>query len=104
MIDHLIVDGVTYTQRYRGNKRAITNAKKYVRRVKNASRCIKDGESRPWCLDFHHREQENKFMSIYNMAKRGFPIEVIKIELNKCDCICANDHREIHNKRFWIKI
>ena len=104
MIDHIKVGRVTYDKKYRGDKRSVIAAKKFIRRVKSNSRCIKDGESRPWCLDFHHRDPKDKFMSIPDMAKRGFPIEVIKIELNKCDCICANDHREIHFRQYWLKI
>ena len=95
---------IKYDKNYRGGKRSITIAKKFVRRVKAMSRCIKCGESRPWCLDYHHRDTKEKFMAIPDMAKRGFPTDVLKIELNKCDCLCSNCHREIHFRRFWLKI
>jgi hypothetical protein len=104
MVDHITYNGKRYDRKYRGDQRAKTTAKKFIRRVKAMSRCIKCGESRPWCIDFHHRDTKDKFMSIPDMAKRGFPIPVIKIELNKCDSICANDHREHHFRQFWIKI
>lgn len=104
MIDYIKIGNKVYDHNYRGSKTNILAAKKYMRRVKAASRCIKCGESRPWCLDFHHRDPKDKFMSIPDMAKRGFPIETIKIELNKCDCLCSNDHRDHHFRKYWIKI
>ena len=104
MIDHIEHEKNIYTTNYRGNKKAVNTAKKYIRRVKSMSRCIRCGECAPWCLDFHHRDPDDKLMSIPDMAKRGFPIEIIKIELNKCDCICSNHHREIHFKHFWLKL
>jgi len=104
MVDTIKVEKKVYDRNFRGTKLAITRAKKFIRRIKSMSRCIKCGESRPWCLDFHHRVKEEKFMSIPDMAKRGFPIEVIKAELNKCDCLCSNDHREHHFRQYWLKI
>lgn len=88
---------------YSANKEAKALAMKFMRRVKKNSRCIKCGESRPWVLDFHHRDPKNKIMSVYKMVKLGWSIHLIKKELKKCDCLCANDHRDHHNRKYWLR-
>jgi hypothetical protein len=50
-------------------------------------------------LDFHHRDPNTKLSNVAHLAKRGFGIPRIKVELSKCDPICANCHRIYHFKR-----
>jgi len=104
MIKQIEYKGMIYTKYFKGIKVNSIIAKRFVRRIKSMSRCIKCGESRPWCLHYHHRNRKDKFMSIHDMANKGFPIILIKEEIRKCDCLCANDHSEIHYRRFWIRI
>ena len=104
MINQLIYRKKIYDRKYRGSKAQIEAAKKFIRQVKARSRCIKCGEEGPWCLDFHHRDKKDKFMSISEMGKRGFPLQLIKKEIDLCECLCSNDHRSIHYKRFWLNI
>lgn len=48
-------------------------------------------------LEFHHRNPLEKDFSISSDGNtRSW--EKIKGELDKCDLVCANCHREIHNK------
>lgn len=47
-------------------------------------------------LDFHHREPKEKEFSIAELLTRKW--ETIKRELDKCDLLCANCHRELHDK------
>ena len=64
-------------------------------------KCIKCGYSKSVvALDFHHRDPNQKDFSI--SKHRGLNWEknkekVIK-ELDKCDLLCANCHREEHDK------
>jgi hypothetical protein len=44
-------------------------------------------------LDFHHRDPNQKEFTI-RRASENF--EKLKKELDKCDLVCANCHREIH--------
>jgi hypothetical protein len=46
-------------------------------------------------LDFHHRDPNEKDFSI---SKDGhtLALEKLKQEVDKCDLVCANCHREIH--------
>jgi hypothetical protein len=43
-------------------------------------------------LEFHHRDPKEKDPS----WSRGWSLSKLKIELDKCDILCANCHREIH--------
>ena len=48
-------------------------------------------------LDFHHRDPTQKDFGI---ARNGHTMswEKMKSELDKCDLVCANCHREIHSE------
>lgn len=47
-------------------------------------------------LEFHHRNPLEKDPSFRSLRYWGF--EKAKEELDKCDLVCANCHREIHAK------
>ena len=44
-------------------------------------------------LDFHHRNPEEKDFAI---GESDFSFEKLKPELDKCQLVCSNCHREIH--------
>ncbi len=51
-------------------------------------------------LEFHHRDPKNKEINWIYM--RSWGINKIYKELDKCDLVCANCHREIHaNMGTW---
>lgn len=56
--------------------------------------CKKCGEKRPYLLDFHHKNPNEKDFTISDKARIN--LENIKEELDKCDVLCANCHREQH--------
>lgn len=66
-------------------------------------RCIRCGYKR--CvnaLEFHHRDPTTKRFAIAGGAyTRRW--EAVKAELEKCDLICANCHREIHEQQLEAK-
>lgn len=45
-------------------------------------------------LEFHHRDPQGKDFTISNCKCTSF--EKIRCELDKCDLVCSNCHREIH--------
>ena len=49
-------------------------------------------------LDFHHKDMSEKEDGLSNLINRriGRTLEQLKPELDKCICVCANCHREIH--------
>ena len=57
--------------------------------------CQKCGEKRIYVLDFHHRNPEEKLYSINHLTKSGSE-EKLRVELEKCDVLCSNCHREFH--------
>ena len=57
--------------------------------------CLKCGEKRPYVLDFHHRDESQKVATINHMLKSA-SLKTIQTEIEKCDILCANCHREFH--------
>lgn len=51
-------------------------------------------------LEFHHINQEEKSFQLDSRHLSNTNVKNILNELNKCILICANCHREIHNKDF----
>ena len=66
-------------------------------------KCIKCGINKPYLLDFHHRNPEEKDGEISDLAK-GYDLTNFFNEVKKCDLLCANCHREFHylNSTFGI--
>jgi hypothetical protein len=65
--------------------------------------CSICGESRHWCLDFHHTDPSIKTMNISEYSISGtasFETKKKRIldELEHCVVVCANCHRDIHYK------
>lgn len=57
--------------------------------------CKKCGEKRPYVLDFHHINPQNKTGVIAHMIKSSSAENLLE-ELQKCVVLCANCHREFH--------
>lgn len=58
-------------------------------------KCSKCGYSRCYAaLEFHHRDPDEKELEWNKLRKRAW--SSIKEELDKCDLLCANCHREVH--------
>lgn len=86
-------------------ERAKKSKKKYAKRNtenvieylqdKYCSRCqIKDIE----VLDFHHKDPNEKEYSVADMLTHGYSWKRIRKEIDKCEIVCANCHRKIHNR------
>lgn len=64
-------------------------------------KCVKCGYSNSQsALDFHHRNASEKSFCISHAKKWTFD-ERVKDELDKCDLLCANCHRETEQKHFF---
>ncbi len=65
--------------------------------------CVDCGESDPVVLEFDH-VRGTKRDSIAQLVINGYPIDVIKDEIEKCDVVCSNCHRRRTAKQFsWRK-
>jgi len=58
--------------------------------------CSQCGESNPARLDFHHREDDDRFMPVNKLVPYGFGKERIQEGIDKRELLCANCHRKHH--------
>jgi len=72
---------------------------------KAAHGCHVCGERHPDCLDFHHRDPEDKErhgkQSTISNGVRKWSMERLMAEIEKCDITCANCHRKLHAAMGW---
>ena len=56
--------------------------------------CIICGEDEPVCIDFHHKDPNEKEFTIgkHRSRSRAWLLQ----EISKCVCLCANCHRKVH--------
>lgn len=60
--------------------------------------CQVCGESRSWCLDFHHTDPSEKEGTLSQMFRTKSREAVLK-EISKCIVVCRNCHADIHYKQ-----
>lgn len=58
--------------------------------------CFMCEESDPLVLDLHHKDPSNKKSDISQMISNGCSLSDIMMEAEKCEVVCANDHRRLH--------
>ena len=90
-----------YRRQHRKDKPEIHKAQQTRRqqRVKDwlyemKTPCIVCGESEPVCIDFHHKNPEEKEFTISKHQSRSK--EWLTKEISKCVCLCSNCHRKVH--------
>lgn len=76
--------------------------KKWLIGYKKSVSCIKCGEKNAACLQFHHRNPDDKKMEIATALANGWCIKRILTEIEKCDVLCANCHQKIHYEKFYL--
>lgn len=84
------------------NPQGTTNAVTLIRHKakeigieKLGGKCFKCGNTKPYLLDFHHRNPSEKDSELSDLAK-GYDLTRFFKELEKCDLLCSNCHREFH--------
>ena len=89
----------TYQDVREANIRGVTRRRKKIRLMAIehlGGKCMRCGYSKyPEVLEFHHRYPSQKD---FNVSKKGLTRswERTKKEIEKCDLLCANCHREMH--------
>jgi hypothetical protein len=83
-------------QSRKSRKRAVKRNRKYVdaHKIENPCPC---GETESCCLSYHH-ENGDKTGNISDMVNRGYGINRIQKEIDKCTVLCLNCHAKLHNK------
>jgi len=80
-------------QQTRNNKK---EKKKRLDELKAERGCYMCDEKDHRCLDFHHRDPEQKTAHISDLINRTISWEAIMAEVLKCDVMCSNCHRKLH--------
>ena len=103
----MVKDTRNYKDRKEYIAKAVTKRRKLIRLKAIellGGKCMKCGyNKRNEALEFHHRNPTEKDFSI---SKRGYcrSWEKVSKEIQKCDLLCANCHRELHAELDKIKI
>jgi hypothetical protein len=66
--------------------------------------CAQCGESDAACLDFHHRDGEEKTCAVADLVRNEASEERILAEIGRCVVLCANCHRKLHAGRFQLPL
>ena len=81
-----------------------TNIVNYLRCYLSKKSCIDCGETDIAVLEFDHRNGTKKNKAVSTLIRLGYPIDIIRKEIGKCDIRCANCHRRKTSKDFkWLK-
>jgi hypothetical protein len=84
------------------NLRSFHKRRDYVRNMKDRP-CADCGVKYPYyVMDFDHREDEIKEFGLNSLGR--VTLSVLKREIDKCDVVCANCHRERTQQRLLSKI
>ena len=75
-------------------KQSYYNKVDILNKYKTERGCKKCGEKRFYLLDFHHTDPNGKDFSISDKSRCS--LEKMMKEIEKCDILCANCHREWH--------
>ncbi|MFA5558899.1 MAG: hypothetical protein WDA59_05510 [Methanofastidiosum sp.] len=78
------------------NRRLRARNYAFLKELKSKLKCSVCGEDHIACLDFHHRNPEEKEYTIGEIPNRCWSIKRIQEEIDKCDVLCANCHRKFH--------
>lgn len=82
-------------------ERATSHRKQLIdwwKSYKETLSCEVCGESRWWCLDFHHKDPSTKDMAVSSMVSNTKSKKAILEEIAKCVVVCRNCHADIHHK------
>ena len=67
-----------------------------LRRESQCAVCGLQGADCPWLLDFHHLDPSTKQNTVSYLVNNGYSKERILVEIEKCEVLCANHHRQHH--------
>lgn len=82
----------------RNQERLMVRNKAFLWDLLCASSCLHCGETDPLVLEFDHRDPSEKSINVSEMIAYG--LERIRVEIAKCDILCANCHRRRTIKQF----
>ena len=85
-------------------EQARTEAHQFVRNYLSTHPCIDCGEANPIVLEFDHVRGQKR-LTISQLCARGYTIEVIAVEIDKCVVRCGNCHRrKTSAEKGWFRL
>lgn len=87
-----VIDEKASLKRNEARKRNID----FVNNYKLKNPCANCGETRLPCLSFHHKEEFDKEKCIKQLKMSPVSLEKLKDEISKCEVLCENCHRKLH--------
>ncbi len=85
-------------ERDRASRKAVLAA---LRLYKAERGCVDCGEQDPIVLEFDHRDEAEKQLTLAEATARGWSLVRVLQEAAKCDIRCANCHRRKTAKTHW---
>jgi len=80
----------------KSNKKRRAELVAWWKDYKSTLSCELCPEDHPACIDFHHKDADEKEETLANAVKRGWSRKRILAEVDKCMIVCSNCHRKIH--------
>mgnify|MGYP002370350056 CR=1 FL=1 len=75
-------------------------ARTYIAELKSTTPCADCGEKYPsYVMDFDHLDGSTKDGDVATLAGNGHTLARIKREIEKCEIVCSNCHRERTHQR-----
>lgn len=78
------------------NRRCRERSIEWYNEFKKTLECKECGERHISCLEFHHRNPEEKEFCVSLFIRQNISIKRVKEEIEKCDVLCSNCHRKLH--------
>lgn len=78
------------------DKKRKDDVRQWVKNYKVNKGCKVCKEKHPACLHFHHINPNKKEKTISSMIANRISLKKIKIEIAKCEILCANCHAKEH--------
>jgi hypothetical protein len=86
-----------YLKRKQQIKDRQTSIRRYVQEYRKGKVCVLCGFSDYRAIDFHHRDKDSKTITPSEIYLKGWGVQRIQEELNKCDPMCKNCHAILHH-------
>lgn len=77
-------------------KKIIERNREFLKNYRESHPCETCKESHIACLDFHHRDPQEKEIEVSIMVRKGMSLERIMKEIEKCMVLCRNCHAKLH--------
>ncbi len=85
----------TKERTYESNRKRRKELREWFADITKNDSCKLCGETTRVCIDYHHRNPEDKVANVSKLVGDMRSRKRILAELEKCDSLCANCHRKL---------